>query len=234
MKRVIVPLAQSGSGLGGESYIIESYLAKLNGRGVVPLLVPAAVNPEIRVELMKGGQGVLLMGGADVEPSLYGAPRHAETVPGPRARDDFEIELARDAVSRDIPILAVCRGVQVLNVALGGTLIQHVPDVTTTEHRFVGASGYTDALNSCNHPVELEPDSLVSRILGTRSVTLNSAHHQALDRLGTGLRVAGRAPDGIIEFVEHAELTFCIGCQAHPEAMEGVTDRLFDAFVGAL
>ena len=234
MKRVIVPLAQSGSGLGGESYIIESYLAKLNARGVVPLLVPAAVAPEIRAELMRGGQGLLLMGGADVEPSLYGATRHAATEPGPRARDDFEIELARDAVSRDMPILAICRGVQVLNVALGGTLIQHVPDITTTEHRFSGTGGYSVALSSCSHPVVLERDSLVSRILGTESVTMNSAHHQALDRLGTGLRVVGRAPDGIIEFVEHSERTLCIGCQAHPEAMEGVTDRLFDAFVAAL
>ena len=234
MKRVIVPLGEEVEGRIGKSYVFHPYLDKLQERGILPVLIPAALDPNLRRELMAGCQGVLLMGGADIDPTMYGETKHATTEPGPHARDQFELELVCWAVRERLPILAICRGAQMLNVAFGGTLVQHVPDVTAERHRAGPEADYRACLEGNHHDVALEPDSKVAAILGGVSVQMNSAHHQSVGRIGRGLRVVGKSPEGLVEFIEHATNPFCIGCQAHPEAMAGVTDRLWDAFAAAL
>lgn len=234
MKRILVPLGEESEGRVGKSYVFHPYLEKLEARKLVPVLVPACLGAEIRRELMVGCRGLLLMGGADLDPALYGEAKHPLTEPGPPGRDHLERELVGWALSEEFPILAICRGAQVLNVALGGSLVQHVPDLTHERHRAEPDADYRACLEGCHHDVELDPDSLVARILGSSSLRMNSAHHQSVGRLGQGLRIGGRGPGGIIEFIEHTSHPFCIGCQAHPEAMSGVTDRLWDAFAAAL
>jgi putative glutamine amidotransferase len=170
--------------------------------------------------------GLILAGGADVDPASYDAepaPRTADTRPD---RDRFEIALARAALDRDMPLLGVCRGFQLINVAAGGTLEQHLPDVLGHErHRTV--PGQFD-----EHEVELREDSRIAGICGTALINVQSHHHQGLDRIGDGLEITGTAvPDGISEAFEVPGRSFALGVQWHPETDE--EDSLIPALVHA-
>jgi putative glutamine amidotransferase len=131
-----------------------------------------------------------------------------------RARDEFEIALTRLALRRDLPVLAICRGQQVLNVALGGTLVQDIPSVGAGAVMHDAPGRRTRR----SHPVEVAKGSRLAAILGPGTVLVNSFHHQSIDRLGDGLTVTGRAPDGVIEAVEMEERSFVLGVQWHPES----------------
>jgi gamma-glutamyl-gamma-aminobutyrate hydrolase PuuD len=176
-------------------------------------LDPVAFTPGSRESLNTVG-GIVLTGGTDVDPSLYGATPHPETNQPDRERDDFESALLREALGRDMPVLAICRGMQLLNVVCGGTLIQHIENHRHTIHEAV-----------------LEPP--FHSIFGAGRIAVNSRHHQAVDALGSGLAVAARDPkDGTIEGVAFTGCTFAIGVQWHPEEMLGdpVQLRLFERF----
>ncbi len=188
---------------------------------------PAAILDEI--------DGLVLSGGGDILPSRFGQDQHKETDRIDEARDEFEIALMQAAATRDMPTLTICRGIQVMNVAFGGTLIQHVPDVTTDiEHR-------QDRLDipreTPSHRVTLENvPNPVSEIIGTTELMTNSFHHQALDDIAAPLRIAGRADDGIVEAVWHPGMSFGIGVQWHPEGHAATLPehaRLFSALVDA-
>jgi putative glutamine amidotransferase len=174
----------------------------------------ATEDPDAMLDLV---DGLILAGGADVDPAHYGAPRHRATETAFAERDAFELALARRALDRELPFLGVCRGMQVLNVARGGTLRQHLPDdLGHTEHRRVIGS-FADA----DHQVRLAPGSRAARAAGEELHTTKSHHHQAVGELGAGLSVTGWAVmDDLPEAIEDAELPFVLGVQWHPEADE--------------
>jgi gamma-glutamyl-gamma-aminobutyrate hydrolase PuuD len=175
--------------------------------------------------VVAGLDGVVVTGGPDVDPARYGAARHPQTGRPRPERDGWEVALCLAALARDLPLLAICRGVQVLNVAQGGTLHQHLPEVVEhSRHRV--APGHMES-----NAVTLASGSLTASILGTSTQGL-CHHHQAIDRLGDGLRAVGRAADGTIEALEAEGKTFAVGVQWHPEDDPG-DDRLFRALVDA-
>lgn len=163
-------------------------------------------------DLLDRVDGILLTGGNDVDPARYGEQRHELTDAPEEDRDDFEFRLAREAIERRVPILGVCRGMQLLNVLLGGTLVQSLSAVTELNH------DVKDRPGEFIHSVEVAPDSLLERAVGGRDFQVNSVHHQGVGALGSGLRCTGRAPDGTVETIEHEEHRL-LAVQWHPEFM---------------
>jgi putative glutamine amidotransferase len=180
---------------------------------------------------LDGVDGLLLTGGDDVDPALYGEAPHPTYDVSEPGRDAFEIDLVRRALAADLPILAICRGLQVLNVALGGTLIQDIPSEPggLLQHDAAGPA------NTLAHSVAITPGSCVAALVGPgESRGVNSRHHQAIRALGQGLVVTGTSPDGVIEAAEVPAARFCVGVQWHPENFKaGEFDRLFEGFVDA-
>jgi len=199
------------------------YASAIQRAGGVAVLLPPAP-PALAAAALDGAHGLLISGGPDVDPARYGADRHPRTGGAREERDEWELALARAALDRDLPLLAVCRGMQVLNVALGGTLVQHLPDLVGSEVHspVVGEHG--------RHDVRLEPGSRLAGVLGEQTVVATH-HHQAVDRLGDGLLACGWADDKVVEAVELPGRTWTYGVQWHPEAYDG--DALFTAFVAA-
>jgi gamma-glutamyl-gamma-aminobutyrate hydrolase PuuD len=198
-------------------------VAAVAAAGGVPVLLPPVPSPDAARRAVAGIDGLLLTGGADVAPSRYGA--EPPTAPGDLRpdRDAWEPDLLAAALARDLPVLAICRGAQILAVATGGTLHQHVPDL-------VGHSGHRPgAAVLGTTPVRLAAGSLAARILGGE-VKVPCYHHQAIDRLG-GVEAVGWADDGIVEAVELPDRRFALGVQWHPE--DGDDPRLFEALVAA-
>ena len=195
-----------------------SYTRAVARAGGTPVVLPP-VPPDSVPALVAGLDGLVFTGGRDINPGLYDQQRVDETDLPEHRRDRFELALMRAAVEADLPFLAIGRGLHVLTVARGGTLIQHLP-----AHR-------PDRVRYQPHDVRLSPDSLLGRVLGT-TVQVPAAHHQAPDRLGEGLVVAGWTPDNsVVEAVEVAGHRFAVGVQWHPE--EGDDPRLMAALVEA-
>jgi putative glutamine amidotransferase len=212
---------------GRELALGLTYPEAIRRAGAVPVVIPpldaAAIEP-----LLDGLWGLCLSGGPDLHPSSYGAEPHPALGPTEPHLDSFEIALLRAAEARDMPVLAICRGLQVLNVARGGTLTQDLPTErpSEVEHRQLpGGSTPT-------HDVTLEPASLTAGCLGVHEARVNSFHHQAVDRLGSGLRAVGWAPDGVIEAIEATDRTFTVAVQWHAESMVDAPEqaRLLAAF----
>jgi len=214
----------------------DRYLEAVMAAGGVPLLVL----PEDGPQEVRRAQGLLLAGGLDVHPARYGQeidPRVAGTVELDGERDAFELEALAWALEAGAPVLGICRGIQLLNVALGGTLLQDLslrgidPAVHQQRHRFPPLQEWEPA-----HSVRLDPASHLARILGGEEAGVNSFHHQAVDVPAGGLRVVARAPDGLVEGVEAVGLPFVLGVQWHPERMAARDPRqraLFAALVEA-
>lgn len=182
--------------------------------GAVPLII-APMNQDTIESILDTVDGICLSGGPDLDPSTYGAKPHGMLGPTEFATDSFEIALARAADARGVPILAICRGAQVVNIARGGTLHQHIPDVygEGLQHR------QTELGHHTSHTVTVEQDSLLARTLGTLNAEVNSFHHQSVEELGLGLRVSARSPDGIIEGIEAVDRDFVLGVQWHAESL---------------
>jgi putative glutamine amidotransferase len=190
------------------------------------VLLPTPLGPGDADALLERFDGLLLMGGGDVDPARYGQERSPEVVGVSPTRDDFEIGLVRAAVERRVPTLAICRGMQVLNVALGGVLNQHLADGGDVRHR-TPDDGYV------THSVRLEKGSRVAAATELDRVESACSHHQGVDRLGEGLTPVGWADDDVVEAIEHMA-GWVVGVQWHPErtAVEDpAQQRLFDAFV---
>jgi putative glutamine amidotransferase len=191
------------------------------------------------VEALDGLDGLLLSGGEDVSPALYGEEPHPQLGAVDAARDGFEVALVGAARARDLPLLAICRGIQLLNVACGGSLVQDVPTEVpgALEHRLAVPPHQPFDLA---HEIWLEPDSLLGRLMRERlsdgdDCQVNSRHHQAVKRLAAGFRVSATAPDGVIEAIEDPAARFCLGVQWHPENFwrTGEFRPLFEGFLEA-
>ncbi len=179
---------------------------------------------------LTGFGGLVLVGGTDVDPRLYGQEAQPETEPPDTERDRLEFRLLDEAIRAGLPVLAICRGIQLLNVFLGGTLIQHLD---SARHRKKPANRWEPA-----HSIDVVPGTLLDEIAAAREWQVNSRHHQAIDRLGRGLRVAARDPeDKIIEAVDLPDRRFVLGVQWHPEdqvSHNSEQRRLFDAFAAVV
>jgi putative glutamine amidotransferase len=216
-----------GEPAGRELALGLTYPEAIRRAGAVPVVIPpldaAAIEP-----LLDGLWGLCLSGGPDLHPSTYDAEPHPALGPTEPHLDHFEIALLRAAEARDMPVLAICRGLQVLNVARGGTLTQDLPTErrSDVEHRQLLAG------STPTHDVRLEPTSLTAGCLGVREARVNSFHHQAVDRLGSGLRAVGWAPDGVIEAIEATDRRFTVAVQWHAESMVDAPEqtRLLEAF----
>jgi putative glutamine amidotransferase len=206
------------------------YTAAIEAGDGVPVVIPPMASRSIG-PLLDGLDGVCLSGGPDLHPIGYGERPHPRLGPTEVDLDRFELAVARAALQRGLPVLGICRGAQALNVAYGGTLHQHLPDVAgaAIEHR------QTLAGDRLVHTVEIEPGSLLARTLGRRRARVNSFHHQAVKRIGRGLRPVAWAADGVVEAVESMDEPFVLGVQWHAECLvERPTQaRLFRAFVDA-
>ena len=202
----------------------QTYVDMMTAAGCVPVLLP----PQPGIEEAVGRlDGLLLPGGGDLDPAVYGADRHPETGRLNPRRDAAEVALAGAAIGTGLPVLGICRGQQVLNVFLGGTLHQHVPDIT-------GDKGHEPALGVFGpQRVRLEPGTQLAKIMGGDTATVPCHHHQAIDKIGAGLTVTARSEDGVIEAVEYPDHPFAVAVQWHAEEDGGMADRLFGALVDA-
>jgi len=196
------------------------YVAAIERAGGRPLLVPPS--SEGIDETLDGLDGIVFSGGSDLDPDTYGADAHPETNGIRPERDRAELALLQAALARDMPVLAICRGSQVLNVARGGDLVQHLPEVVGHEEHKHTAGVFAD------HDVTVDPATRLGSLVGDRA-PVKSHHHQGFGRLGDGLRESARADDGTVEAVEDPSKRFAIGVLWHPEAGEDAA--LFDALV---
>lgn len=209
--------------------INEDYSRSIAAAGGIPLLIPLGEDPSVIGGQLEALDGVVFSGGQDIAPWRYDAlPQWASGDPEP-LRDDFELAMLTQILDRGLPFLGICRGMQLLNVALGGTLVQDLASAgVTTKHQSNGLP------SAPVHPVTFEPDSFLTRFTGVETARVNSFHHQAVDRVGDDLVVAATAPDGVIEALAWEGESFCAGVQWHPEMMsrtDAVAQALFAGFV---
>ncbi len=207
----------------------ENYFTAVSRLGAVPLGLPHELAlVETYLDML---DGLIITGGAfDVSPALYGQASQHETVTTKDMRTQFEFAMTRGAIARGMPVLGICGGEQLLNVVLGGTLIQHIPDsvADALEHE------QKNPRNEPGHEVNVEEGSLLHRIVGARSMAVNTAHHQAVDAPAPSVVVSARSHDGVIEAIEYPAHPFCLGVQWHPEYHVDAGDaKIFEAFVTA-
>ncbi len=203
------------------------YHHALIAAGALPVLLPVVEDRAILSQYLERLHGLAFTGGLDVPPDSYGQPKHPQTEECHPSRWANDRLLAELVLERPMPVLAICMGVQLLNVVYGGTLVQHLE--TKVQH------APKDPGNDSLHSIVLEEDSRLFQILGATEVEVNSAHHQAVGKLAPGLRVVARAADGIVEAVEMTDRAFFLGVQWHPERMFERPEqrRLFETFVNA-
>jgi putative glutamine amidotransferase len=198
-----------------------TYVRAVEAAGGIPVVVPPLGDRDAR-RLLARLDGLVLSGGPDLAPRGYGAEPHVELGPTEPHLDRFEYAMAREAARLELPTLGICRGAQTLNVARGGTLHQHLPDVVgdTVAHRQIEDG------RVATHSVAVAPGSTLAAVLGTTQLNVNSFHHQAVDRLGAGLRACAWAPDGTIEAIEDPEQPFLLAVQWHAETLRDVSVHL--------
>jgi len=217
----------------GVHVLRDDYVRSVEQAGAIPMIIPPSA-PDFASAILDRLDGLLLAGGVDIDPALFGQERHSGLRRVDRRRDDLELALTREAIERDLPILAICRGIQVLNVARGGTLIQHLPSEIPGSERHDCPEPRSRRI----HRVDVEPGSRLHAILGASGVPVNSLHHQAVGRLGEGLRTTASCDeDGVVEGLEMPSRSFVLGVQWHPETFWDQADSfqpLFDAQVEAI
>jgi putative glutamine amidotransferase len=212
---------------------IDDYVASIEQAGARARVLEVSESPR---KVLEEIDGVLLTGGGDIDPVLYGEDRHPTVDDAEPGRDEFEIDLVRRAMSADVPVLAICRGSQVLNVAAGGTLVQDIPSAVRSDL----PHSLKEPKNSIAHAITVSPGSRLREALGpsidaANTCRVNSRHHQSVGRLGSGLMASAVAADGVIEGIEGEGASFCLGVQWHPENFwrTGEFSPLFSSFVDA-
>ncbi|HET7710830.1 MAG TPA: gamma-glutamyl-gamma-aminobutyrate hydrolase family protein, partial [Thermoanaerobaculia bacterium] len=210
------------------AFVYTTYVESLRRAGAVPVLIPP--QPENAADVVEELDGLVLAGGEDCDPATYGEEKHPTVEPMDPRRQENDLALARAARERGIPTLGICLGLQMMNVAAGGTLIQDIDTQHDTDIRHA-----SEPENRARHSVIIEGGTNLGSILSAGEIDVNSSHHQAIKDLGEGLRVTAHAPDGIIEGLEDPAHPFYIGVQWHPEDMPGesTATSLLGAFVEA-
>jgi putative glutamine amidotransferase len=234
MKRPIIGVTADAEEAGGYSklpwYALrQNYAGAVAKAGGLPMALPH--EPALASAYLDAIDGLVVTGGAfDVDPALFGAAAQHETVNLKPGRTDFELEMVRGALARDMPVLGICGGQQLLHVALGGSLFQHVPDEAPSDIAHEQPNPRTEP----GHDVLVKPNTLLHNIVGSDRMSVNSAHHQAAKDCPNGVIVSGRAPDGLIEAIEAPAYRFCLGVQWHPEyAIDPGDTAIIEAFVKA-
>ena len=208
-----------------------AYLSALESAGLAPLVLAPTTDVQVAERLLDVADGLVLTGGEDMDPAHYGVPRDPLTHTPHAQRDATELAVFRRARELGLPTLAICRGLQVVNVALGGTLVQDVP----TQWRGAGVHEDEQPRDTRLHGVRIEANSHLAAAIGATAIDVNSSHHQAVDRVASGLRVTAIAPDGVIEGAEWSgDDWWMVGVQWHPEELVKTPEpwdrRLFAAF----
>jgi putative glutamine amidotransferase len=234
MPRPIIGITLDSEPAGGWSkmpwYALrQNYCDAVARAGGLP--VPLPHEPELAGEYLARLDGLLITGGAfDVDPSLFGAATRHATVKTKDRRTAFEYAVTRGAIEADKPVLGICGGQQLMNVVLGGTLIQHIPDEVKDPLPHEQPNPRTEA----GHPVKIVAGTLLHRVVKELELPVNSAHHQAVKEVGKGIVINAVAPDGVIEGIEDPRRRFVIGVEWHPEySISPGDDRIFDAFIRA-
>jgi len=231
MKKPVIGITLDWEAGGGYSamphYALrQNYADAVSRAGGIPLMLPH--HPELVDDTLTLLDGLIITGGNfDIDPSYYGGGAKHPTVTTKDHRTTFELAITRKALAKNLPILGICGGEQLLNVLLGGTLIQHIPDSVENalehEHKPHTAAGHTIAITT---------NTLFHRIVGEETMAVNSTHHQAVATVGNNVTIAAIAPDGVIEAIEYTNHPFCIGVQWHPEYEISAGDsKLFTAFI---
>lgn len=234
MSRPIIGITLDSEEPGGYSkfpwYAVrENYCSAIADAGGLP--VPLPHEPDLAENYLENIDGLVITGGAfDVDPAIFGDSTRHDTVVTKDRRTAFEIAVTRGAIDRDMPVLGICGGQQLLNVVLGGTLIQHIPD----EVQGALPHEQPNPRDEPGHDVSVTAGTLLHRITGTETMSVNSAHHQAVRDIGEDVIIDAVAPDGVIEGIELPGRKFCLGVQWHPEFTIDPGDaKIFDAFIGA-
>lgn len=201
-------------------YLAHAYTQAIEKAGGLPLAIPYKTDPSLIPQYVDLLDGILFTGGDDLDPALYGQSWHPSASHIDPDRQSFELALLAEVQKRRLPALCICLGFQLLNVSRGGTLHQFIPDLPgKQEHRKVG-----EVLR--RHPVTLEPDSQLGKAIGQREISANTYHKQAVDRVGTGLRIVATSPDGMIEGLEDPTFPLLVAVQWHPERLADETQHL--------
>ena len=234
MPRPIIGITLDSEPAGGWSkmpwYALrQNYCDAVARAGGLPIPLPH--EPELAAEYLNRIDGLLITGGAfDVDPSLFGAATRHTTVKTKDRRTAFEYAITRGAIDADKPVLGICGGQQLMNVVLGGTLIQHIPDEVKDPLPHEQPNPRTEA----GHPVKIVAGTLLHKVVKELELPVNSAHHQAVKAVGQGIVVNAVAPDGVIEGIEDPRRRFVVGVEWHPEySISPGDDRIFDAFIRA-
>ncbi|MCY7274526.1 MAG: gamma-glutamyl-gamma-aminobutyrate hydrolase family protein [Phormidesmis sp. CAN_BIN44] len=229
MASPIIGITTHSRNEAGELCLPGTYVDAVQAAGGTPILLPPN-QPDPR-QILQILDGLIFPGGGDINPILYGGTPHPTIYSVDPDRDDFEFALAKLALTASIPVLGICRGMQMLSVASGGDLVTHVPEIygTAIAHRLDHPRRPTQ------HEVDILPESRLFNILGTSEATIVTWHHQAVRNLSSDWNVAAKAPDGLIEAIEHQRHPWMFGLQWHPEmsAQDPAHQRLFQAFIDA-
>jgi putative glutamine amidotransferase len=211
---------------GDAPHLKPEYWKAIEGAGGEPMLLDPRKGTEGIERLLRELDGLMLSGGRDIWPKRYRQPKHLRTNLVSEARDRFDFELAGQALAMDMPILGICLGMQLINVVMRGSLIQDIPSQSPSRVSH-------NSKIECRHEIKIEGKTKLHAFLGRDYIEVNSSHHQAIDRLGEGLRVSARAEDGIIEAIESTKHSLVIGVQWHPERMleDAIQRGLFTAFL---
>ena len=219
---------QVNPGKRDQAFTYTTYTEALRKAGAIPVLIPP--QPENAAEILSELDGIVLAGGFDCDPTVYGETPHPTVEPMDPRRQTNDLALAKVARERGVPTLGICLGLQVMNVAAGGTLVQDIDSHMETEIQHA-----SEPENRARHDVTIEKGTKLASILGAREHNVNSSHHQAINKVGEGFRVTAHAPDGVVEGLEDPKHPFYVGVQWHPEDMPGEPSAtsIFGAFVQA-
>ncbi|HUQ98181.1 MAG TPA: gamma-glutamyl-gamma-aminobutyrate hydrolase family protein [Gemmatimonadaceae bacterium] len=228
----------AGTRLDGDTQRVRltaAYVNALESAGLIPLIIPPLSKPDSAAAILDSVAGLVLTGGGDIDPAMYGQSRHEKVHSVNVERDTTEAALVAEAMARRTPVLAICRGIQMLNVALGGSLVQDIPsEISTTI-----AHDEDTPRDTRTHEIDIQPASLIARAVGTTHCSVNSFHHQSVKDVAVGMHVTARSPDGVIEGMESTDRDWWVlAVQWHPEEMTASPepwDRgLFKAFADRL
>jgi putative glutamine amidotransferase len=214
-------------------HLAEAYIEALSQAGASPLLIPLGLSEDDLGNLLPRFEGIIFSGGGDISPQVYGSDHHPEIHEIDPDRDRLELSLFRLVQEKNIPFLAICRGMQLVNIALGGTLYADIADCYpgALKHDFMEKY----SRNFRAHEIKVSPNSHLEDVLGRSSLEVNSIHHQGVDRLAPGLKASAHSPDGLVEAIELPDYPFGLGVQWHPECLLEMYEmrKLFRSFVVA-